>query len=355
MLAIHGMTFDAFRAAARERLERGHGRCREVYRDVMLRGRFEPERHGLGPRACEGWRSSFHSRLPELVRVVQEEGPRGITAKAVLRTHDGLELETVLIPMGRGRSTLCVSSQVGCKMGCTFCETGRMGLLRNLSSAEIVGQLLVARHVLRWPVRSLVFMGMGEALDNYEQVVTAIRVLNDSSGLAMAQERLTVCTVGRADGIERLADEEFRRLNLSVSLTSADQAVRASLMPVARKTPLERLQQSLVAYRPRKNFTLGVNYCLLPDINDSRDDARAVAEFCGPLSRVLVHVIPYNPGGAPIARAPTDDEVARFIEWLREEGLPVRKRVTKGRSVMAACGQLGNVELRERRRLRVRR
>ena len=123
-------------------------------------------------------------------------------------------------------------------------------------------------------------------------------------------------------------------------------------MPINRRTDLAELQETLSGYRPRRNFALGVNYCLLPGINDSRADAREVAEFCRPLGRVLVNLIPYNPGSVPLTRAPDEPEVERFIAWLREEGLPVRERVTKGRRVMAACGQLGNPNARRLLRAR---
>ena len=317
----------------------------------MLGGRFEPKSFGLGPEACAAWTDAFSFDLPEVVAVKSDEGEQGETSKMVLRLHDGLEVESVRIPMGRGRYTLCVSSQVGCKMGCAFCETGRMGLLRHLTTSEIVAQVLVARHRLGWPIRNIVFMGMGEALDNADNVIQALRVLNDEAGLAIGQERLTICTVGHLQGIRRLRDEGFKRLNLSISLNAANDALRSEIMPIHRRSDLAELQEALAGYRPRRNFALGVNYCLLPGINDTRDDARAVAEFCKPLGRVLVNLIPYNPGTQPLTRAPDEVEIDQFIGWLREEGLSVRERVTKGRSVMAACGQLGNPEARRRVRM----
>ena len=349
-LAIHGLTWAQLRHEARERLTKGHGRARAVYRQVMEEARFEPEQLELADRWAAGWREAFTLELPTVVRTVSEEGETGTTAKAVLRLDDGWEVECVLIPMGRGRSTLCVSSQVGCKMGCTFCETAKMGLIRHLRADEIVAQVLVAQGVLGWPVRNVVFMGMGEALDNAEALLQAIRILNDPAGMAMGQERMTICTVGRVDGIERLAREGLKRVNLSVSLNAPDDATRDRLMPVNRKYPLSELQAALAAYRPRRNFTLGVNYCLMPGLNDSREAAAAIAAFCEPIARVLINVIPYNPGSDPLTRAPSDEEIDEFIGWIREEGLPVRKRITKGRSVMAACGQLGNPEAREKKR-----
>jgi 23S rRNA (adenine2503-C2)-methyltransferase len=319
-LAIHSLTSTELAERARALLPRGYGVARRIHRQVMLEGLFDPECLGLGPAACRAWRSAFSFELPEIVSVQSDEGDRGATSKMVLRLRDGQEAESVCIPMGRGRYTLCVSSQVGCKMGCTFCETGRMGLLRHLMAEEII--------------------------DNPKNVLRALRVLNDEGGLAIGQERLTICTVGYVEGIRLLGRQGFKRLNLSISLNAANDSLRSELMPINRRTDLGELQAALMDYKPRRNFVLGVNYCLLPGMNDTKTDAHAVAEFCGPLGRVLVNLIPYNPGSVPLTRAPEEAEIERFIGWLRAEGVPVRERVTKGRSVMAACGQLGNPSAR---------
>jgi len=348
-LALQGLSSTAFAALCKARGFRGAGAARDVYRGAMLEGVFDPERVGLGPEACRAYREQFDLPLPEIVHVLESDGKRGRTSKLSLRLADGLEIECVRIPMGRERFSLCVSTQVGCKMGCTFCETGRMGLLRQLSATEIVSQLLVVRHRLGLNVKNVVFMGMGEPLDNVDGLLGALAVLNDPGGLAINQEHLTVCTVGRVDGIGRLGDAGYKRLNLSISLNAANDTLRSQLMPVNRRTPLADLHDALVAYRPRRNFALGVHYCLMPGLNDARGDARDVARFCDGLGRVLVQLIPYNPGNAPLTRAPEEEEIERFIGWLREDGLPVRRRITKGRDVMAACGQLGNVELRRSR------
>lgn len=348
-LNIAGLRGHELVELARSRLSHGQGVASRVYKDALRYGRFEPEQFGLSERAARAWRSSFCLDLPSLRQIVTEQTDTGSTAKAVLGLSDGLECECVLLPMGRGRSTLCVSSQVGCKMGCRFCETARMGLLRSLTCSEIVGQLLAARHVLGWEFRNVVFMGMGEALDN-PHMLDALAVLTDGHGLGMSQERITVCTVGNVPGIRRLQALGLKRLNLSISLNAANDELRSELMPINRVTPLAELSDALQSYKPRNNFVLGVNYCLMPGINDGPQHALEVAEFCRSIGRVMVNVIPYNPGGAPIARPPSDAEIDSFIHALRDAGLPVRKRITKGRSVMAACGQLGNVELRQLRR-----
>ena len=342
---ICGLTEAELVTAARARLTRGYGVARALYRQVVREARFDPEALGLSASTSDDWRDRFRLELPQVARRQRESQAQQTTAKRVLRLHDGYESESVYLPMGRGRSTLCISSQVGCKMGCAFCETGRMGLLRNLSAAEIISQLLVARHREGLAFRNVVFMGMGEALDNVDQVLQALRVMTDPGGMAMAQERITVCTVGRIAGIARLKEAGLRRLNLSVSLNATTDSQRAELMPSHRTSSLQELQQALIAYRPRDNFALGVNYCLLPGMNDSAEDAERIAQFCNPLGRVMVNLIPYNPGTAPLCRAPQEEEVVRFVGLLRQQGLPVRRRITKGRDVMAACGQLGNLTL----------
>jgi 23S rRNA (adenine2503-C2)-methyltransferase len=352
LLDLAGLTSRKLDAIVREREVKGR-MARQIHRQVMCEGRFDPEGLGLGAAACASWRATFRFALPEVARVVSEDGPLGETTKFVLRFSDGYEAESVLIPMG-DRNTLCVSSQVGCKMGCTFCETGRMGLLRHMTTAEIVSQLLVARHVLGLAVKNIVFMGMGEALDNAENVFEAIRVMNDDVGMQMAHERFTVCSVGHEEGLKKLMALSWKRLNVSISLNATEDAQRSAIMPVNRKTNLEALAALVGAYQPRKSFVLGVNYCLLPGINDTREDVTRIKAFCEKIPRVLVNVIPYNPGNQPLTRAPTEDEIDTFIGWIREVGLPVNRRITKGRTVMAACGQLGNVELRaQRRSLRV--
>jgi 23S rRNA (adenine2503-C2)-methyltransferase len=354
---ILGLTLDELTCAAKQRMPRGFGAARPIYLQAILDGRFAPEEHGLGAQAVAAWREHFTLRLPEVVRQGEERDDLGrATTKVVLRSPDGLLYESVRIPMGgrehgegdpgQPKATLCLSSQVGCKMGCSFCETGRMGLLRDLTAAEIVGQLVLARAVLRWSIQNLVFMGMGEALDNADQLIQALRVLNDKRGLHVSQQKITVCTVGHAEGIRKLRALGWKRLNLSVSLNAPNDTARSALMPFNKKVPLDALIAALAEYPQRSCFVLAVNYCLLPGINDRREDAAGVADFCRRVGRSVVNLIPYNPGSRPIARAPSEEEIARFIGWLDQERIPVRRRITRGRSVMAACGQLGDPSLR---------
>ncbi|HAT09371.1 MAG TPA: 23S rRNA (adenine(2503)-C2)-methyltransferase [Planctomycetes bacterium] len=356
-LPAFGLTREAFVAHARAVLPSGSGVAPDLHRWLFREGRLAFDLLGDHiPEAQQAlWRAAFACDLLEPRRVIEEPLDLGTTAKAIFSTVDGYEVETVLIPMryhpdgSVAAYSQCLSSQVGCRMGCTFCETGRMGLIRNLTAAEIVAQVMTARVRLGWQAKNLVFMGMGEALDNWDELHQALLVLTDRAGLGYGQDRITVCTSGHADGLRKLQALGWKRLNLSISLNSAEDRARSRMMPVNRSTGLADLQTLLGEYRQRRNFVLGVNYCLIPGLNDSREDASRIAAFCAPLGRCLLNLIPYNPGSAPIARAPSEEEIVQFVGWLRCDGISVRRRITKGRSIMAACGQLGNVELRRKK------
>lgn len=326
---------------------KGSGIAGELYGRFFRQGAARPEASGLTPASAALWNQACSFEVPVAVEAVEADAPEAGSgaAKAVFRLEDGHRIETVLVPMGSGesgRGTLCVSSQVGCAMGCAFCETGRAGLVRSLTAAEITGQVHAARFGLGWEFTSLVFMGMGEPLDNLDAVLTALDVLTDPRGFAFAQDRITVCTVGLADGIGALAARGWKRMGLSLSLNAGRDPLRETLMPVTRTNPLASLQTALKAYPQRKNFVLALNYCLLPGINDTAADAREVAAFAAGLGRTLVNLIPYNPGTAPLTRAPEEAEVDAFLGLLRAEGLDAKVRGPKGRSIMAACGQLGS-------------
>lgn len=348
-LPIHGLSAPALQRAAQERLPSGAGVALQVYRQVMREQRFAPEELGLPPRSVAAWREQFCFELPRVLRSESEDGALGGATRKVVFGRGGREYETVLLPMGEARSSLCVSSQIGCGMACGFCETGRMGLLGNLGTDEILGQVL-------WGMRqrprpgNIVFMGMGEALDNCDTLLRVLEILHDPAGLAFSLKNVTVCTVGHVPGLRRLAAAGHRRLNVSLSLNAADDALRDRMMPMNKRWPLAEVQAALLACRHRANLQFGINWCLMPGINDQREQARKIAAFCKPLGRCMVYLIPYNPGSFPLTRAPEAEEVDRFVGWLREAGLMVRRRITKGREVMAACGQLGNVELRKQLR-----
>lgn len=268
----------------------------------------------------------------------------GELTKFLQRTHDGLDIESVAVPMHgaqRAWRTLCVSSQVGCARGCTFCQTAQLGLVRNLTAAEIVGQVVSAQRYFEQSVRNVVFMGMGEPMDNFDNVIQAIRVLVDRSGLSLAFERITVSTVGIAVGIRRLAELGWRRLNLAVSLNAPNDEIRREIMPIAHKVSMQELRETLLAYPLRKCQYFMIEYVLIPGLNDAPEHAAQLAEYLRPLDCV-VNVIAYNPRDNSPWPAASAEQVKQFMAWLGEHGQMAKRRITKGRDYMAACGQLGN-------------
>lgn len=323
--------------------------------------------------------SAFHRRgimpedlrdleAPVIVRRIEESSAEGPVVKFTQRVRDvrgvvgeDLETESVLIPMvgrkGRLTYTLCVSSQVGCAMGCTFCETAQMGLIRSLSPGEIVRQWWAAAHVLKLRPANIVFMGMGEPMDNFDAVISAISVLTDHLGPGMPMSKITISTVGRVDGLRRLAAQVQRpgwhRLNLAVSLNAADDATRSAIMPVNRKYGLDELRRVLVDWPFYGGNKICFEYVLIPGVNDRREDAADVAWFMGafrgPPRRAMVNVIPYNPRRNSPWPAPNEEDVSRFLAWLVQDDVYCKRRRTKGRDLMGACGQLGSERIRRRR------
>ncbi len=197
-------------------------------------------------------------------------------------------------------------------------------------------------------VRNVVFMGMGEPLDNYDHVLQAIRVLMDPNGLSFATERVTISTVGRVAGIRKLAALGWRRLNLAVSLNAPNDEIRSRLMPYNRLEPMATLRAALLEYPLRKCQFFMMEYVLIPGVNDARAHAFEVAEYLRPL-KCMLNVIPYNPRQDSPWPAPTEESVTQFMTWLTEAGQGCKRRITKGRDHMAACGQLGNRALARRR------
>jgi 23S rRNA (adenine2503-C2)-methyltransferase len=276
--------------------------------------------------------------------------------KFLLRRHDDLETESVILPQ-RGRAdrirhALCVSSQVGCAMGCEFCETAQMGFIANLSVAEIVAQWMHARWTFGTSIDNIVFMGMGEPMDNLDTVLQAVRVLTDRNGPAVAASRITISTVGRPDGIDALndfcADAGYRRLKLAVSINAPNDEIRRTIMPIARAAPLDQLLAAMKRWTNTARRRVLAEYVIIPDVNDAPEHADELAERLAPIPST-VNVIPYNPRRNSPWPAPDSADVDRFVERLRARGQAVRRRRTLGRDLMAACGQLGNERIQRRR------
>ncbi|RIK67071.1 MAG: 23S rRNA (adenine(2503)-C2)-methyltransferase [Planctomycetota bacterium] len=279
----------------------------------------------------------------------------GDVVKFCQRTDDAWEIESVIIPMGaRDKTwrTLCVSSQIGCKRGCTFCQTAQMGLVRNLTVDEILGQVRAARVVFGANVRNVVFMGMGEPMDNLENVVAAITAMHEDCINQIPRRRITVSTVGRCDGIRRLAALRWRRLNLAVSLNAPNDEVRSQIMPINRIEPMALLRDAIAEYPVRAGGHVLIEYVLIRGLNDKLDHARQLAEYLRGL-HTCVNLIPYNPREESPYETPDEDTVVRFQVELMSAGQLCFRRGTKGTAAMAACGQLGNLELRRARKSEV--
>jgi 23S rRNA (adenine2503-C2)-methyltransferase len=272
----------------------------------------------------------------------------GATGKVLLQTRDHLEIEAVLIPMRAG-GTLCVSSQVGCKMGCSFCETGRMGLLRNLTAAEIVSQLFVARFILNFSVRNIVFMGMGEPFDNYDSVMQAFRIMIDPHGFGFGPNHITISTSGRIDGIQKLMQEKGAIPNLAVSINAPNDVLRNTLMPVNRQYPLSDLYQVMDQFCRTTKKEILIAYVLLKDRNDSLEHAQELANYLKGLS-VRINLIPYNRQSHDRYESSEREHIDLFATVLRKAGYNCLIRQTKGDKIMAACGQLGNLKLKQLRK-----
>lgn len=277
--------------------------------------------------------------LPELVL---EQTSRDGTRKFLLRLEDGQLIETVLMPY-RDRYTACISSQAGCAMGCVFCATGQMGFERHLSAGEIVGQILHARRAAAETVqprelRNVVFMGMGEPLHNYEATTTALEILTDDKGLAMAQRHLTVSTVGLAPSIRRLADEAVPA-NLAVSLHGATDEERTALVPVGRKWNLHELIEACRYYSEKLGRRIFFEWTLIAGENDTPEQAHALGQLLEGLD-AHVNLIPLNPTGDFSGGPSRQLAITRFKEILDNYGLPSTVRQRRGIDIDAGCGQL---------------
>ena len=271
-----------------------------------------------------------------------------------------LPVESVVIPMtgstGNLKHTLCVSSQVGCAMGCEFCETAQMGLIRNLTAPEIVGQWFHAHHnharSAGKNITNIVFMGMGEPLDNADEVLKAVEVLSDRNGANIAMSKITISTVGRVDGLRRLRakclEHGWKRLGIAISVNAPNDDVRNEIMPINRKWDMKELQDVLVGFPRSGRNRMMVEYVLIPGVNNLPGHAKQLAEFLRPIECCL-NVIPYNPRRDSPWRAPSDDEVFSFADEMIALGVFTKLRRTKGRETMAACGQLGTEHIRQRK------
>jgi len=303
-------------------------------------------------KAFRSWLESNASfALPEVVRRFDSKDG---TIKWVVKAANGNAVEMVLIPE-RGRNTLCVSSQVGCMLDCTFCSTGKQGFNGNLSAAEIVGQVWLANSELvkrGETVSNVVFMGMGEPLMNFDAVVSACSILMDDLAFGISKRRVTVSTAGVVPAIYELA--KVTDVSLAISLHAPNDELRNTLVPLNRKYPIAELLDACRHYVGGlgDKRTLTMEYTLMRDVNDSPEHARELADLLQDV-RCKINLIPFNPFPASGFERPDDKVVRRFQTYLMNAGYATMLRTTRGEDISAACGQLvGEVADRTRRQER---
>ncbi len=267
------------------------------------------------------------------------------TQRFLLELQDGQKVESVYMPYS-DRVTLCISSQVGCRFACTFCQTGSMGLQRSLTAGEIVGQVLRLRAERGWLSRpvNVVFMGQGEPLDNIDAVIPAIQALQDPAGPGLSWRRITVSTVGIVSAIQRLSEMGDSRPRLAVSLNASTDEVRSEIMPINRRWPIEVLLSALRDVDWRKGERVTFEYVMLSGINDGTDHARRLGDLLRGLP-AKVNLIPWNSVSMLPYRRPSLKSVERFRVMARATGLDVLVRYSRGADIAAACGQLHTSEV----------
>jgi 23S rRNA (adenine2503-C2)-methyltransferase len=320
-------------------IELGHPpfRARQIFGWIYRRGVTDVGAMKNLPRDLRAvLQSTFVFRTP---RIVSRERSADGTEKFLLQLADDRQIESVFIP-DTPANTFCVSTQVGCAMGCEFCLTGKMGLVRNLTAGEIIGQVRVLAEALglRGKSFNIVLMGMGEPLHNYDETMKAFRILIDPEGLALPPRRVTLSTVGLLPGLERLAREPIMP-NLAISLHAPSDEQRGALVPINRKYGIADIIDACRRFPMKKRERITFEYVMLAGVNDRPDDARKLARLLSGV-KSKVNLIPLNAAaGIPFDR-PSDAAIDRFAKVLAERGLTVSVRKSRGRDIRAACGQL---------------
>jgi 23S rRNA (adenine2503-C2)-methyltransferase len=261
------------------------------------------------------------------------------------KTAKPASVESVFMP-SEGRQTICISTQAGCAVDCHFCLTAQLGLIRNLTAGEILAQVLMPleEHKAQLvPQTNIVLMGQGEPLLNFEPVMASVRIMLDPEGMGISPKHVTLSTSGIVPGIERLAQEEMRP-KLAISLNASNDEQRDAIMPINKKYPLSVLMEACKNYPLRTWEHLTFEYVMLGELNDAAEDARRVVRLLAPLKSVKVNLIPWNPGELPY-RESSPERIEEFRRILVDRGVPTFVRYSRGRDVMAACGQLALLQI----------
>ena len=324
----------------------GRAQAKRVFRGVHVHRQDLEEIPSLGRHAQTINARSERVKAKLITSVTSTDG----TEKLLMEMKDGAQVEAVLLPMRRERYTLCVSTQVGCAMGCTFCATGSLGLKRALSAGEVVAQVYLALDYVKKIVKEesdraqrslshLVFMGMGEPLHHYNRTRDALKVLLAQNGVCFSARQVTVSTVGLVPAMRRFSKDFDGRVQLALSLHAGTDKTRQKIMPVAKKWSLRHLKEALLNHPLPGRRVLMLEYVVLPGINDSDEELDGVADFQEGL-RALINLIPFNPFTNSPFRSPTADEVTSVERRLKSRGVACSVRVTRGQDRAGACGQL---------------
>jgi 23S rRNA (adenine2503-C2)-methyltransferase len=283
-------------------------------------------------------KAEFNYFLPQIISLrTSEDG----SSKYLLQLEDDNRIEMVVIPRG-DRTTLCVSSQVGCSRNCLFCATAKIGLIRNLKVHEILSQVLIAINELKErKLTNIVFMGMGEPLDNYDNVVKAIRILQQEDAFSFSPRRITLSTAGVIPRLEELADSGIK-LKLAVSLNSAIQEKREKLMPIAVKYQLSDLKKTLLNFRRKTPYRITFEYVMIKDFNILEEDRKALVSFIGDISCKL-NLIAWNKVDYLPFETPDEEEIDSFVQEMYKLNSAVTFRSSRGADINAACGQLAGM------------
>lgn len=317
-------------------------RAKQVFEWFYFKGELNPQNFSnMSKELRQKLSDEFDWSVPTIDTMLPSEDS---SEKILLKLHDNRLAECVLMPSDN-RVTLCVSSQVGCKMACTFCQTGKMGFTRNLSMGEILIQItlankrLIERNILDRRVTNVVFMGMGEPLDNYDAVVAACKNMIDPKLFGLSKHKVTVSTSGLVPEINRLGKDV--PVALAISLHTADDAERSKIMPVNRKYPLEELKKALLNYPVQTRHGITFEYVMIQGVNDSIAHAKKLVKFLHGL-QAKVNLIPMNPHPGSTMVATDYEQMRVFQKYLSDRSIPAPVRYSRGQDVSAACGQLAS-------------
>lgn len=292
-------------------------------------------------------KESFTCDRPKVMRdLISTDG----TKKWLLELQDKETIELVYIPSA-DRGTLCISSQVGCSMGCKFCNTGNQGLIRNLNVDEIVQQIIIAKDFLdEWDnkaigngrkITNIVIMGMGEPLVNYDNIVKAVKIINDKNGIAFSNRRITLSTCGIVPKIYDLAED--LKINLAISLHATTDEIRGKIMPISEKYSIDEIMKACSVYAKKTNYRrITFEYIMIKDLNDNIDDAKKLIKLVKKYNiPAKFNLIPFNPWNGCIFREPTpNNKIIEFAKYITDAKYPCPIRFSRGNDIMAACGQL---------------